>query len=996
LPGKGLHLKRNGREAMSAGQAGSIDKIEQAVLRAEQQKSAGDYVRALQTLSEAVFERFFSNRAGGFQPLVVDMLAVEKLADLATLFGEIEAADDLLGSLQKWYAQAGNKYFFLYASIKRIHLLLGGARLDEAYEALRSLIPEIEEINLTPVGLAAWEAERFGDGSNSTNLTAENHDDRALLLANLYLEMGRVLSAYGQYSDALTALERGQLVAANGSPYLMEAVILHTKVVAATVLLEKGDLPAARSALRELSGLSEKSYPGLVVRREELFSKLGLMTGEFGISLSKSVRVLELCTAYGFRQAASVAALNLAHIMIYLNQTGKARGILSDIRDHALKRQDDTIATRADYLLAIADARGRSLAEGVSIAPTVTEMWQGSVKKMSSQQSQTISPLLLPAVDDYLSFFEDRALGFHWYIGNFDFASAARYLDEITEVFNRCDSQLIRTRLQLMRGMLFYYEGRYSEAEAIFDEMRAILHKLGLLPEHWQAQRFLGWCWERLGRSEDELLKLAEETGKYLSQMTNSLPPENQVVFLLNKWTADEEYIAREINKLAAMKKAAARAPKLMRPMHGWRIMKRLCALLAHIDLYKDRVARKAVQSSQKTSYKFTAWSLIRRLLFHSGDHHTIALLVLPDRVFVVSFGKLTLDFGVSPLTRLQVREAVAEWHSLRDYGAKSRNLIAGPKISHDSLVARRSEIAAHLADFLQLHGIFEGLHEKVRALTIVPDDSLQGFPFAALIYNGQYLIERFAISIGLTISGREASREEGVRETLVVGVSHGAQSDEFGWIPPLPGTIPEIYNVKHWLASRGAKVLCINDSEAGDGMISKNMLLQHIQNAELAHFACHGIFKPDQPDQSGLIIVYDNQVEILSLRDFAQLDLSKMRHITLSACWLADSFVLPGRWVISLPEVLWRAGAGSILGSLWPVDDTIAGEIMARFYQYLTDMPRDIALQKVLTECALGELDKTVGHRVTDPYYWAGYHLYGNNDCFDVVEFRKPTASKV
>jgi len=47
--------------------------------------------------------------------------------------------------------------------------------------------------------------------------------------------------------------------------------------------------------------------------------------------------------------------------------------------------------------------------------------------------------------------------------------------------------------------------------------------------------------------------------------------------------------------------------------------------------------------------------------------------------------------------------------------------------------------------------------------------------------------------------------------------------------------------------------------------------------------------------------------------------------------------------------------------------------------------MPRDMALQKVLTECARGVLDETADCRTTDPFYWAGYHLYGNNGRCDV-----------
>lgn len=266
-----------------------------------------------------------------------------------------------------------------------------------------------------------------------------------------------------------------------------------------------------------------------------------------------------------------------------------------------------------------------------------------------------------------------------------------------------------------------------------------------------------------------------------------------------------------------------------------------------------------------------------------------------------------------------------------------------------------------------------------------MPDDSLQGFPFAALNYKGQYLIERFAISIGLTITGRNVNRNQTVSEALVVAVPNSAESVEFGWIPPLPGTVTEINHVQRLLSSRGANVLRVCSSDSDGSIVSKSLLLRELQRVGLAHIACHGIFKTDQPDQSGLILVHDDQAEILSLRDLAELDLSHLQHITLSACWLADSFVLPGRWAISLPEVLWRAGVGSILGSLWPVSDNAAGKIMARFYQYSTEAPRDLALQRALRDCAQGALDQCAECPVTDPFYWAGYYLYGDRSYYRV-----------
>ena len=123
------------------------------------------------------------------------------------------------------------------------------------------------------------------------------------------------------------------------------------------------------------------------------------------------------------------------------------------------------------------------------------------------------------------------------------------------------------------------------------------------------------------------------------------------------------------------------------------------------------------------------------------------------------------------------------------------------------------------------------------------------------------------------------------------------------------------------------------------------------------------------------------NQVrtEVLSIRDLACTDLSHLRQVVLSACWSADNFVLPGRRVVSLPETLCRAGARSVLGSLWPVDDAIAVALMGRFYDYLETHPRDEALRRAQLDCLQGRLFGGPDAYATHPVAWAGFTLSGD-----------------
>ncbi len=153
------------------------------------------------------------------------------------------------------------------------------------------------------------------------------------------------------------------------------------------------------------------------------------------------------------------------------------------------------------------------------------------------------------------------------------------------------------------------------------------------------------------------------------------------------------------------------------------------------------------------------------------------------------------------------------------------------------------------------------------------------------------------------------------------------------------------------------------------------------LQSCDFAHIACHGLFRPDVPDASGLVLIPTaGSPEVLSIRELSGLDLTNIRHVTLSSCWSADYFALPGRWVISLPETLWRSGAKSVLGSLWPVDDRLAVAFMDRYYRYTERFPQAEALRLTQLDCLRGRLVETGHPRSALLSTWAGFCLYGGN----------------
>lgn len=962
----------------------SVGALEARAQRAEDLWRGGDFASALGEYTSAIRERLLGG-GGDLTLTAADMVVAERVSDLALLFGQAEAADDLLAGVAAHVEQSGNSFWADFIQTKRINLALARGLLREASEILsgmRQRIGDVTEIEFSPAGLARWESR--------CHWPRTNHDDRTVILTFLYLSMGRILSGLGQYADALCVLNRGlSLSGADGVHDLARRALTPLSLAHAGALLEKGDLHGAGVRLDALEPLLDPArQPGWFVQWLELGGKLRLLTGNFGGAIEKFKGALKLCERYRFEKAALAASLNLAHARIYLNQTAEARRVLEEVSSRARATGDKNTAARAVALLSVAHARGASLADTVAVAPTVTEHWGFSEDgpEANTTRAAAGSSLDLPQSDNYLALFEDRALELYWLLGRRGPHAAATLLAGMKESFQCSDSLLIRERLCVLDAVLAYYQGDYRRSETLLSRSHEGLRELGLTPELWQAQRLLGWCMAKLGSPQDMRDRLAAESARLLDEMTNSLPNEERAIFLLNKWTAEEEYIAGEANQLARLKVELEAAPWWRRPSLRWRLWRRLDGLTSYIDRYKQVVARRTVKGEEATTDgDAPPASLARRLWHRRRDEVTISFLVLPDRVLIISAGWLSLNFGVSAATRIQVREFVHRWHELVrgivDSGRGLGALPGGVGDERGKCVAEETECEANnvadgLASILQMPPLLDSLPKRTRSLTIVPDDSLHGFPFAAIRYKGDYLIERFAITYAFEHHARAETYDGDCAEALAVGVSEGTR--EFS---PLPCVKEELDMVAEWLERRQVSEERPDEAGRRGGRPEKAVLLEHLPRVAFAHIACHGVFRPDLPDHSGMVLLSSlGHPEVLSVRELSTLNLRRLKHVTLSSCWSADHFILPGRWVISLPETLWRAGAGSIVGCLWLVNDLVGMKFMTRFYSYLNTLSRQEALRQAQRDCLHGELEGVGGVDTAHPIYWAGYQLYGAN----------------
>ncbi len=137
-----------------------------------------------------------------------------------------------------------------------------------------------------------------------------------------------------------------------------------------------------------------------------------------------------------------------------------------------------------------------------------------------------------------------------------------------------------------------------------------------------------------------------------------------------------------------------------------------------------------------------------------------------------------------------------------------------------------------------------------------------------------------------------------------------------------------------------------------------------------ILHLGTHGCFDlagcPNLGMQANTILFANK--EQYNIADAALLGLKNTELITLSACQTAKEANADGQEISGLAYVLERAGAKSVIASLWNAEDNTSAEIMTQFYQNLKNgMSKSEAMRQA-------KLSQIKSH----PYFWSPFILIG------------------
>jgi CHAT domain-containing protein len=265
--------------------------------------------------------------------------------------------------------------------------------------------------------------------------------------------------------------------------------------------------------------------------------------------------------------------------------------------------------------------------------------------------------------------------------------------------------------------------------------------------------------------------------------------------------------------------------------------------------------------------------------------------------------------------------------------------------------------------------------------LIIIPDATLNRLPFEILRDpSGHYLIENHDVSYAPSATAlgllRTHSEPSGSAFLGVGGVNYGvasraAASAEIGpeSFVNLPSTISEIFAAKNSLgAAYNTLLLGVNATE-------EQFRTLRLEVYRVIHFAVHGVTDDQFPEHNALVLgdlPSSREDGLLQVREIQQLRF-RARLVILSSCvstvGTAEGLAAYG----SLAQAFLHAGAHSVLGTDWHVDDRMTSRLMAFFYGHLSE---GMLLSKALQRAKVDVIETYGGDA---PYYWAGFRIVGN-----------------
>ena len=260
--------------------------------------------------------------------------------------------------------------------------------------------------------------------------------------------------------------------------------------------------------------------------------------------------------------------------------------------------------------------------------------------------------------------------------------------------------------------------------------------------------------------------------------------------------------------------------------------------------------------------------------------------------------------------------------------------------------------------------------------LIINPDGELFQLPFEVLSSDDRYLFEDFAISYtsNLKFIDTQASQTTAA-EQLAIYVPNYEDTSTMSLTRSQSSVLVGAQKEARKIGSLfSAKVY-------DESSLNKEAFITTSANARMLHLAMHAEVNNDQPELSKFIFSRsENDDDHLYLEEIYGMSLGAEMAV-LSACNTGLGKENAGRSFESFQRAFTFAGVPATVASLWEVPDQATGQIMVEFYQ---NLKAGKTKSEALRLAKQSFLTQHRGTKLAQPYYWAGFVIYGNDSAIN------------
>jgi len=294
------------------------------------------------------------------------------------------------------------------------------------------------------------------------------------------------------------------------------------------------------------------------------------------------------------------------------------------------------------------------------------------------------------------------------------------------------------------------------------------------------------------------------------------------------------------------------------------------------------------------------------------GDTALVQFAVLSDSLLIWVLRAGNVEFAERPVPETKLAQAITEGLA---------------RINSPDVHVFADQPLMKLHDFLI--GPIRNRLGGVTRLIVVADGPLALVPFSALRdrKTGRYLVEDYTIAYSPSSNHFLTSPSTPVNRSRVLIIGNPRfDRREYAHLSDLPSAEHEALSIASLY--QGATVLT--------GMAAtRPAVVTRLPENDIIHFGGHATVNEDYPLNSALLLAANAQMpSALRIADLADLRLHSGALVVLGACSTARgaSYRLEG--VQSIARAFLGRGAGTVVASLWDVDDDTSAALLIRFHE--------------------------------------------------------------